>query len=249
MAGLRTKGSPTNYGIAGQPVLPLYYHSSDPGREIITSQTGPKPLSYFMDTGGSDSRRMVKQDDERSIWAMAKGYVGGVSAYLKVSDLQALSPGANPANWVWSYCRMSATDYERDSSGRVIWRPIVPVPVSAALIAAQTGTGGNLVAEYATGGGVDPPVDPEDPNPPIEGWSVQPDITHNGTLILWRSSRPLRPSPKTRTCPTCIMGWHLALAATPGRLDTFSPIQVTASARCRRLCSQLMTTCGRRRGG
>lgn len=175
------KGSPTNYGIAGQPVLPLYYHSSDPGREIITSQTGPKPLSYFMDTGGHDSRRMVQQDSTRSIWAMAKGYVGGVNAYLRVSDLQALSPGANPANWVWSYCRMSATDYERDANGHVIWRPIVPVPVSAALVAAQTGTGGDLVAEYATGGGVDPPVPPVEP-PPTEGWSVQPDITYDGPL-------------------------------------------------------------------
>ncbi|WP_052362375.1 hypothetical protein [Geminisphaera colitermitum] len=105
--------------------LYLYFHSPDPARTTITSQTGPKPTVFFTDSGWTDHRRWRKQTATQSIWSMRSDAQATIAAAIAIVPADSVISPTN-ANLVWSYCRISATDYERDAAGRVIWHPITP---------------------------------------------------------------------------------------------------------------------------
>ncbi len=105
--------------------LYLYYHSPDPGRTVITSQTGPKPTVFFTDSGNADHRRWRKQTATQSIWAMRTRTTAIIPAVVVVVPVDTTITPTNAA-LIWSYCRISATDYERDATGSTIWHPIIP---------------------------------------------------------------------------------------------------------------------------
>ncbi|EIP99331.1 hypothetical protein OpiT1DRAFT_03845 [Opitutaceae bacterium TAV1] len=100
--------------------LYLYYHSPDPARTLITGQTGPVPTVYFTDTGWTDKRRWRKQTANQSIWAMRSNSGALIPAAIVVVPVDATISPTN-AGLIWSYQRITATDYED------IWYPIVPV--------------------------------------------------------------------------------------------------------------------------
>ncbi|AHF90211.1 hypothetical protein OPIT5_08350 [Opitutaceae bacterium TAV5] len=114
------KASLSNFGEhAPFTDLYLYYHSPDPSRTIITSQTGPVPTVYFTDTGWTDKRRWRKQSTDQSIWAMRSNSGAVIPAVVVVVPVDATIRPTN-AGLIWSYQRITATDYEQ------VWYPIVP---------------------------------------------------------------------------------------------------------------------------
>lgn len=120
------KGTLSNFG-EHTPFtdLYLYYHSPDPARTSITSQTGPKPTVFFTDSGWTDHRRWRKQSANLSLWTMRSDLSATIPTAIAAVPVDATVKPTN-ATLVWSYCRISGTEYERDTAGRTIWHPIVP---------------------------------------------------------------------------------------------------------------------------
>ncbi|WP_198529945.1 hypothetical protein [Geminisphaera colitermitum] len=96
--------------------LVFYYHSPDPARTSVTSQVGAVPSVWFTDTGNSDKRRWRKQPANQSIWQTRIGTVPAVIVYVPIDAT--IRPGNAPL--IWSYQRITATDYEQ------VWYPIFP---------------------------------------------------------------------------------------------------------------------------
>ncbi|WP_043588084.1 hypothetical protein [Geminisphaera colitermitum] len=96
--------------------LVFYYHSPDPARTSVTSQVGAVPSVWFTDTGNSDKRRWRKQPANQSIWQTRIGVVPAVIVYVPIDAT--IRPGNAPL--IWSYQRITATDYEQ------VWYPIFP---------------------------------------------------------------------------------------------------------------------------
>lgn len=116
------KASTDNY-----ETMVFFYHSPDPAKVHIPQQIWTmRPDVYFTDSQHADRRQWIRQSATQSISTMrVNGYseIGGV--ILVVKDI---GPAINPGNasLVWTYCAMSSAGYEKDSSGRSIWRPIQP---------------------------------------------------------------------------------------------------------------------------
>ncbi|MDR1279688.1 MAG: hypothetical protein LBK99_02550 [Opitutaceae bacterium] len=99
--------------------LYLYYQSTDPARQSVSGQTGPKPAVYFTDSGWTDRRRWRKQSATQSIYAMRSSTSAIVAGAIVVVPVDAVIRPDNPA-LIWSYQRISAGSYEN------VWHPIVP---------------------------------------------------------------------------------------------------------------------------
>ncbi|EIP96812.1 hypothetical protein OpiT1DRAFT_01237 [Opitutaceae bacterium TAV1] len=121
------KISTTNFtGVS--PKLYIYYHSPDPAQTSIT-QYGPTPDVYFTDSGysgtGGDHRSYRKQSANQSIWQMRSDSNAVIPTVKAVVPVDATVRPTN-ADLVYVYCRIGATDYERDAAGRVIWYQVEP---------------------------------------------------------------------------------------------------------------------------
>ncbi|HWL51350.1 MAG TPA: hypothetical protein VNQ90_02885 [Chthoniobacteraceae bacterium] len=116
------KASTDNYA-----TMVFFYHSPDPGKMFIPSQIWTnRPDVYFTDSQLADRRQWIKQSASQSITAMrvnSSSEIGGVILVVKDTG-GAITP--DNGNLVWTYCLMTPTGTEDDSSGRSIWRPIIP---------------------------------------------------------------------------------------------------------------------------
>ena len=105
------------------PVVFLY-HSPDPTKLVITSQEWTnRPDVYFTDSGRTDPRVWIKQNDTQSIFAMladASSEVGGFLVVIK-DDLS-----AHRGHLVFSYSLLDASTGEKDPANRGVWRPLWP---------------------------------------------------------------------------------------------------------------------------
>lgn len=111
----------------------LYYFQTNHTNSLADD---PQPLVYFTDSSATDPR----------VWRLSSNHVGLVSqltnptnALVSVVYFPSLSVvnggvtnssaawcSVTNSNLVWSWTRLDALDYERDVSGRHVWRPIVP---------------------------------------------------------------------------------------------------------------------------
>jgi hypothetical protein len=120
------KASTANFA-AGDPEMVYWYHSPDPKNEAVPGQVWTnRPDVYFTDSGRTtplDARAWVKQNAEDSIYEMLASPTSEVGGFVIVvkDDLS-----AQRAQLVWSYSLIAGGTPDRDTSNRVIWRPIWP---------------------------------------------------------------------------------------------------------------------------
>lgn len=105
--------------------LYLYYHSPDPARTVIMSQTGPKPSVWFVDSQYTDPRRLRKQSATQSIWTMRTNTTSRITSVMIAVPVDSVIRPDNAA-LVVEYLRFTPTAHESDAGGRSIWRMVEP---------------------------------------------------------------------------------------------------------------------------